>query len=743
MKRIDIIAGVVIAIAVLWLVLTNGTNFTDHPISTGLVALLIFGYLFAAWMSRNMQEPPPPEKELPPLSDNYGVADFAPQQGLGANSLSNGIFFGKSSSPALKNSSLSQNPGGPVCSEPARHTLIVASTRSGKGTRLVIPTLLRNLSSSCIVIDPKGELAAVTARARSRRQHIQIINPWGELKSTFEALGFSPATYNPLDMLDPNDPNAVSHAQEFAKTICPVAEGKDDYWVGSAGDLLTAVLLYLAYQPGEEKTLARARQITSLDRTSLSKLIAKMCAIEAHNGAIRQYAQQYVDMAQETYSGITSSLNRKLAFATDTQFQRATARSTFSMRDLTGFGKDRPTTIYIVAPTRKLKTQMVWLRMLIQSAIAAFTEHPGERQYRCLFILDEFTNLGMIEDMPNDITFAAGHGIDFMLIIQGLSQLKATYGHHDGAIIGNCAFKYFCNIDDLETAKYLSEALGQRTVRTIGKSETTGHNIGAKGGGEREGEGTVYGEMGKHLLAPNEAMLLGPDVAILFAPKSAPHYLRPVDYWRLPEAFSMYPGLLSDPPFEYERNPLEKKSTARSALEPLAPPQQDHTAASEPCPSGWQKLRRWLNSEPNGKPKAPKSPTPAPKQAPEETRSGSANYDPEYYSPWKIAEREAAAAKEREQSPPPVSPTDKRPPIDYGLYSDLNPNRIPWMKPPGEEPEEKPPAPPPSEKPATEIHAAPQDNPNSPKKPKLRDGEYDVDSDTFEPYRKKPNGGDR
>ena len=27
------------------------------------------------------------------------------------------------------------------------------------------------------------------------------------------------------------------------------------------------------------------------------------------------------------------------------------------------------------------------------------------------------------------------------------------------------------------------------------------------------------------------------------------------------------------------------------------------------------------------------------------------------------------------------------------LYSDLNPNRIPWMKPPGEEPEEKPPAP--------------------------------------------------
>jgi hypothetical protein len=77
------------------------------------------------------------------------------------------------------------------------------------------------------------------------------------------------------------------------------------------------------------------------------------------------------------------------------------------------------------------------------------------------------------------------------------------------------------------------------------------------------------------------------------------------------------------------------------------------------------------------------------------------------------------------------------------LYSDLNPNRIPWMKPPGDEPEEKPPAPPLSEKPAVGIQPDPQDNPNPPKKPKLRDGEYDVDSDTFEPYRKKPNGGAR
>jgi hypothetical protein len=45
-------------------------------------------------------------------------------------------------------------------------------------------------------------------------------------------------------------------------------------------------------------------------------------------------------------------------------------------------------------------------------------------------------------------------------------------------------------------------------------------------------------------------------------------------------------------------------------------------------------------------PRKPPKPAPAQEPAPEETRSGSPSYDPEYYSPWKIAEREAAAKKE-------------------------------------------------------------------------------------------------
>lgn len=46
-----------------------------------------------------------------------------------------------------------------------RHVLTVAGSRAGKGVSLIIPNLLL-YHGSVLAIDPKGELAAITCRAR-------------------------------------------------------------------------------------------------------------------------------------------------------------------------------------------------------------------------------------------------------------------------------------------------------------------------------------------------------------------------------------------------------------------------------------------------------------------------------------------------------------------------------------------------------------------------------------------------
>ena len=174
---------------------------------------------------------------------------------------------------------------------------------------------------------------------------------------------------------------------------------------------------------------------------------------------------------------------------------------------------------------------------MIWAATYTFKRKPKGARLRCMFLLDEFANLGYLREMPKDISLVAGSGIDYTLIVQGLDQLKDVYGDARGTIIGNCRYKWFCNVDDLESAKYLSEYLGKYTVGTVSTGKSEGQTIGPNGRAQ-EGKSTNFGEMGKDLLSPDQILQLGKNAAILLETGTLPQYIRPVDYWDLPKAFA-------------------------------------------------------------------------------------------------------------------------------------------------------------------------------------------------------------
>jgi type IV secretion system protein VirD4 len=524
----------------------------------GVIAFFVLTVIWTLGKALNREKPAGPAQ--PQTSDTYGTADYAAPQAFLPDQMYifNGVFFGKSSTPSPAHlGPFEQHQGAPICSTPENHTLIIARTRTGKGTRVVIPTLLRYLTGSALVIDPKGENAAITARARMAvNQTIHIINPWGELAPTFQQLGFQPATYNPLDILDRDDPNAVATAQALASAICPRDKaGKDAYWSDAAASVLTAVLLWLTDQPGETKTLGRAREIVTKTRKEFKDdFLVKMAASSAFDGAIRENAATFIDLAPETYSGVMSNLAQHTKFLSDPQVKRATATSTFSMQDLVA----KATTVYLVIPPDRIDTQRTWLRLLITAGMQTFKHRKTGISQRCMFLIDEFPALGRLEEIPRDIATMAGYGVDFTLIVQGLDQLKEVYGDASGTILSNCAFKWFCNVNDLHSAEYLSKTLGKKTVETTSKSTTMGHNPG----GGSTGTSTSHGETGRDLLQPNEVLNLGRDTAILLAPNSLPHYLRPIDYWQLKDAFislkEFYPYLYWQPPMTYDPNPYHR-----------------------------------------------------------------------------------------------------------------------------------------------------------------------------------------
>lgn len=499
------------------------------------------------------------KKVQPPLSDVYGTAQFAPWQTdtCDERSIRHGVFLGKSAIPGVRGAALDAR-GAPVCTTPEHHTLIVARTGTGKGTRVIVPTLLR-YAGSALVIDPKGENAAITARIRRDElgQEVYILNPWDELSLTYSRLGFSPATYNPLEVLEWNDSNVVAIAQALADSICPRdAKGKDAFWNASAASVLTAVLLWLTDQPREKKTLARAREIVSLSRKDFTaKYLIHMAASEAYGGAIREMASPFMDMADVTYSGVMSNLSQHTRFLSDPRIKAATATSSsnFSMMSLV----DEYTTVYVVIPPDRIDTQKTWLRLVVTAAMHTFKHLPPDNppRHRSLFFIDEFPALGRLDEIPRDIATMRGYGVDFALVVQGLDQLKDHYGDSRGAILSNCAYKWFCNVNDLESAKYLSDTLGKKTVQTVSRSESA--SDGTRSASTTHG--TTFAETGRNLLNPDEIINLGKDVAIALQPDGYALYLRPVDYWNLPKAFARIrqncPGLYWQPPLAYDENP--------------------------------------------------------------------------------------------------------------------------------------------------------------------------------------------
>src|SRR5262245_15542350 len=84
----------------------------------------------------------------------------------------------------------------PILMENEGHLITIAPTGAGKGVGCIVPALLR-YQGPVIVVDPKGENVAITARRRGEMGHtVVVLDPIGVTDQPSASL-------NPLQLLDP------------------------------------------------------------------------------------------------------------------------------------------------------------------------------------------------------------------------------------------------------------------------------------------------------------------------------------------------------------------------------------------------------------------------------------------------------------------------------------------------------------------------------------------------------------
>jgi type IV secretion system protein VirD4 len=143
-------------------------------------------------------------------------------------------------------------------------------------------------------------------------------------------------------------------------------------------------------------------------------------------------------------------------------------------------------------------------------------------KHRLLLLLDEFPSLGKLSFLETQLAFLAGYGVKAYLIAQSLNQLQAAYGQNN-AILDNCHVRMTYTATDDQTAKRVSNLVGQATHTKLQRSFS--------GGGWFRRENQSEQEHARPLLTPDEILRLPFDDALLFVGGVAPYRARKLMYY--------------------------------------------------------------------------------------------------------------------------------------------------------------------------------------------------------------------
>lgn len=415
-----------------------------------------------------------------------------------------------------------------------RHIVTVAGSRAGKGRSLILPNLAM-WPGSVVAIDPKGELAAKTARWRAEglKQHVVVLDPYG-------ISGRPQGSYNPLADLDPTDPAFLDDVSLVADALI-IDDPRDRHWTDAAKNLIRTLVLFM-FVSGGEVGLPRMRRMMMGSEGKLTRpeekhpnpeeyLFLRMASYEqAFDGFLRLLALTFMDKAPRELGSILSTAREQTAVLDSPTMAKVLGDSPLRLRGI----KRQPTTIYMCLPAARLGTHFRWLRIIVNLTLAAL-EDPYVPPNPVLLLLEEFPVLGHMDAIEKAAGQIAGFGVKLWTVLQDLGQLKAIYKERWETFMGNAGVTTWFGLNDQTSLEYVSNRLGDTHFSRMEKVEVT---MNQRGQGAAESREVV---VNTKLLSPEE-------VGRIFARETGRglvlHAGRPLVLQRLDAGDAMFKGMI-------------------------------------------------------------------------------------------------------------------------------------------------------------------------------------------------------
>jgi type IV secretion system protein VirD4 len=341
--------------------------------------------------------------------------------------------------------------------DPEQHLITIAPTGAGKGVSCIIPTLLR-YPGSCVVVDIKGEAAAVTARQREQMGHkVVVIDP-------FQTSGIACGALNPLGAFPLLSTSVENFALSVPECLHPGHTGSlsDPFW-DNRGDGLTAgvAAAVLTAFPPSARNLLKIRDLLNADDVVYGLAVL----FDTKGKEIPLLAQQQIGAFLQTEdkcrSGILATAQQHLASLYDPGVEAALRESSF---DLTAFRDGAPVTIYLVIPPSQLPGYGRLLRIWIHTLLSIALSRRTRPELPTLFIIDEAAALGTLSTLRTAVTLLRGYGVRTWTFWQDASQLKRLYPDWE-TIVNNAGILQVFGVNNHLAAKAAAELLGEQITK--------------------------------------------------------------------------------------------------------------------------------------------------------------------------------------------------------------------------------------------------------------------------------------
>ena len=341
-----------------------------------------------------------------------------------------------------------------------QNVVVIGSSGAGKSQAYVIPNLINIRNKSIIVTDPKGELYELTS---------QLKRDQGYKTYQVDFVNFKQAKYNPLYYVEtPLD------AQKIANTIISNFEkggenGSGQFFKNSATNILSALIVYVKTEyDKDEANLEKVVEVYDEHIQDEEHFLKWVDTIPKEHPA-KDLLNSIKELTDVTRKSVTSTLSNGFSLFKLPQVKSMTSKSDFNFEDFIEEKAILYVKLSMEDDTFAPLTSVFFSQMLNIYYQIAQESSDNKLKRKMVFMLDEFANIGKLDNYSKVLATCRSLGLSMHTIIQNKAQLekRSMYGKDEATdILGNHDTTVLLRADkkDTNTTKWISDTLGDTTI---------------------------------------------------------------------------------------------------------------------------------------------------------------------------------------------------------------------------------------------------------------------------------------